>query len=105
MSHPKNSTDPSQRQLLATHAFDCGGLFFDVGLVQIGPDVPVHAALDLARALACGAEQMCKRLHDQINRGAYASVDEIAALGFLSCISASLIQASRRGIEIAGGDQ
>lgn len=105
MSHLENSTGNPQQQPPATHSYDCGGLFFETGLIRIQEGYSADEALELARALSCGVEQIAMRIHDQLNNGELVYIDEMKAVSFLGCIVASLIQSSRRGLELAGGEQ
>lgn len=105
MSQPKNTAAQTNTQQLktATVAFanQCHG-----ELLSVRAGVPAVEALQLARGLASGVQQILGHLSDAINHGeTLYYMDEMLAIGFLSDTVASLVFSVERELEAQGGEQ
>ena len=104
MSRPENTSAPAAAQQLKTTKVDfanqCHG-----ELLSVLPGVPAAEALQLARCLASGVQQIVGHLSDVINYGDNLGyMDEMLAIGFLSDTVASLVFSVERGMEAQGGE-
>ena len=104
MSRLENTSAPAAAQQLKTIKVDfanqCHG-----ELLSVRAGVPAVDALQLARCLASGVQQIVGHLSDVINNGDNLGyMDEMLAIGFLSDTVASLIFSVERGLEVQGGE-
>lgn len=105
MSRPENTPAPAAAQQLKTTKVDfanqCHG-----ELLSVRAGVPAVEALQLARGLASGVQQILGHLSDAINHGeTLYYMDEMLAIGFLSDTVASLVFSVERELEVRGGEQ
>lgn len=74
-------------------------------LLSVRSGVPAVEALQLARRLASGVQQILGHLSDAINHGeTLYYMDEMLAIGFLSDTVASLVFSVERELEAQGGE-
>lgn len=99
MSHPKNTTTPSNVQLpkLKPCAFGMGY----TELFSINPDASLIDALSVASDLSDGISQLCGRLAYAINDGEIAFLSEVRTLGFIGDVVSALTRSAERGLKAA----
>lgn len=99
MSHPKNTTTPSNVQLPKLKPCAFGMEYTE--MFSINPDANLIDALSIASDLADGVSQLCSRLAYAINDGEIAYLSEVRTLGFIGDVVSALTRSAERGLKAA----
>lgn len=99
MTHPKNTTTPSNVQLPKLKPCAFGVVHTD--LFSINPDANLIDALSAASDLSDGISQLCSRLAYAINDGEIAYLSEVRTLGFIGDVVSALTRSAERGLKAA----
>ncbi len=99
MSHPKNTTAPSNVQLPKLKACAFGMEYTE--MFSINPDANLIDALSIAADLSDGISQLCSRLAYAINDGEIAYLSEVRTLGFIGDVVSALTRSAERGLKAA----
>lgn len=99
MSHPKNTTTPSNVQLPKLKPCSFGMEYTD--LFNINADASLIEALSVASDLSDGISQLCSRLAYAINDGEIAYLSEVRTLGFIGDVVSALTRSAERGLKAA----
>ena len=99
MSHPKNTTAPSNVQLPKLKPCAFGMEYTE--MFSINPEANLIDALSIASDLSDGISQLCSRLAYAINDGEIAYLSEVRTLGFIGDVVSALTRSAERGLKAA----